>query len=316
MSNYTKENLINITPTDVPAGALAIKVGSEIFPLTISKGGSPSDFYKCASVDTDTKKWSGYKAVLTDGVYSFEETVTTGLTYNDLTPVIGYVYDSSATLQVKIPVDGLLYHNPLTDLNTNGLVVGTVSNETVDGVPCALFSTEKSYIANTVKVSQSTAISISFWLYIESGAGTQGGDYPRLFGFGISDTPDDGSQWLALTYDSSFNTYNFQCPDNGEWPTVATPCVKDAWIHLVCVCDNNELRLYKNGVQQTDTNGQSSTITNGLDLPALSTLYINYFVNNYNWGVDGARMAQFRVYDKVLTQDEITALANEFTPTA
>lgn len=274
-----------------------------------------AEYYKCASVDTTNKTWTGYLAVLTDDVYTFKKTATTGLSYGTgFTPVIGTVYNSSATLQVKFSDDGLLYHNPLADLNANGLVVGTVSNETVLGIPCTFFSTQKSYITNTVQVSQSTAISFSLWLYIESGAGTRGGDYPRLFSFGVSDTPDNSNKWLCLTCIPSDNSVSliWQCSDNQKWPTVSTQGVKDAWVHLACVCDNNELRLYKNGVQQTNT----ATITNSLDLPTLSTLYINYFVNSTNAGIDGARMAQFRVYEKVLTQDEITALANEFTKIA
>ena len=46
-------------------------------------------------------EWSGYKAVLTDGVYSFEETVTEGLTFgNGFTPVVGKIYDTEAMVEV------------------------------------------------------------------------------------------------------------------------------------------------------------------------------------------------------------------------
>lgn len=205
MSNYTKDNLLAIAKEDVPVGSLAIKVGDEVFPLTIGKGGS-ADFYKCAAVhgpqkvtyinvsgagtaavngdyektsftsgtggevwkhrtadyyyyeyegywcihsdyntfgesalyytwdgnewhpgydygtdsptgaspaptvsrrtetlDADVPKtWDGYKAVLTDGVYMFEDTVTEGLTYgNGYTPTVKKIYNGDATIAVS-----------------------------------------------------------------------------------------------------------------------------------------------------------------------------------------------------------------------
>lgn len=103
MSNYTKENLIQIPSTAVPAGTLAMKVGDEIFTpgnIRISSGGS-MDFYKCASVDTTAKTWTGYLAVLTDGVYAFEETVTEGLFYDSSVPTIGEIYSSDLSVCVS-----------------------------------------------------------------------------------------------------------------------------------------------------------------------------------------------------------------------
>lgn len=48
------------------------------------------------------KTWNGYKAVLTDGVYSFEDTVTAGLSYGaGYTPTVKKIYNSDATLAVS-----------------------------------------------------------------------------------------------------------------------------------------------------------------------------------------------------------------------
>ena len=62
MSNYKKENFIQIPPYAVPAGTLAIKVGDEIFTTGNSKIGQSMDFYKCASVATASKTWTGSEA--------------------------------------------------------------------------------------------------------------------------------------------------------------------------------------------------------------------------------------------------------------
>ena len=65
------------------------------------KVGEATEYYKCASVDTVNKTWTGYKAVLTDGFYSFEETVTEGLTYGAaFTPVIGLIHDAACTMLI------------------------------------------------------------------------------------------------------------------------------------------------------------------------------------------------------------------------
>ena len=60
-----------------------------------SGNSSSMAFYKCASVDTMAKTWTGYKALLTGGVYSFEGPVTTGLTYGTAyTPSVGKIYST------------------------------------------------------------------------------------------------------------------------------------------------------------------------------------------------------------------------------
>lgn len=65
-----------------------------------SGGGTSAEYYKCASVDVSAKTWSGYKAVLGENGYSFEDAVTTGLEIKGLTPVVDSIY--SADTMVKI----------------------------------------------------------------------------------------------------------------------------------------------------------------------------------------------------------------------
>lgn len=68
--------------------------------------------------------WSGNKAVLTDGAYTFEEAITEGLTFgNGYTPVVGGVYDATALIQVTRMFDGIL-------LPQDGLLVCAVPDST------------------------------------------------------------------------------------------------------------------------------------------------------------------------------------------
>lgn len=88
---------------------------------TIIKGASV--FYKCASVDSTTKTWTGYEAIVNGdtGVWSFSEEATSGLPYNKIIPQVGKVYDEECTFRVSsydtgllIPSDGLLFYAPLS----------------------------------------------------------------------------------------------------------------------------------------------------------------------------------------------------------
>lgn len=111
-----------------------------------------------AIINTDVPKtWDGYKAVLSDGVYTFEETVTTGLKWSDIRPEIPHVYSAD----VKIKADwlddgdkfskGLIFHAPLTDRLDYAETGQMLENHgvqltTLDGVKCARFD-GSSYIS-------------------------------------------------------------------------------------------------------------------------------------------------------------------------
>ena len=71
-------------------------------------GGGSMEFYKCASTNVTANTWSGYKAVLSNGVYTFEENVTEGLTFGSgYTPAPGFIYDSGATVLLSNLWSGL-----------------------------------------------------------------------------------------------------------------------------------------------------------------------------------------------------------------
>ena len=55
--------------------------------------GGTVKYYKCTSVDTVNKTWSGYELVLNDGIYVVSDVLAAGLTYSGFTPVVGTVYN-------------------------------------------------------------------------------------------------------------------------------------------------------------------------------------------------------------------------------
>jgi hypothetical protein len=107
---------------DAEDNKLKVKKYDGIIEFSKDQGGGNSlNFYKCISVNTSTKTWDGYKTIMTDGVYSFEETLTTGLTYgNGFTPIVNKVYNQDATIFTTLykgfPEDAILSNcDTLTD---------------------------------------------------------------------------------------------------------------------------------------------------------------------------------------------------------
>ena len=86
--------------------------------LPLVEGGGSAEYYKCASVDTSAKTWTGYRAVLNEGVYTFEDTVTSGLSYTSVTPQTGKIYSQDASVGVnylsgQAPTYGLKFYASL-----------------------------------------------------------------------------------------------------------------------------------------------------------------------------------------------------------
>lgn len=110
-------------------------VGSPVVP------GDTMKFYKCASVDTTAKTWTGYEAIQDEQGYWSFSTATTNLTYSDFyVPVIGKIYDETASIVVASLYENLVTENTvfllnrsLTDSSANNIPVTnnglTVSND-------------------------------------------------------------------------------------------------------------------------------------------------------------------------------------------
>lgn len=96
--------------------------------------------------------WDGYKAVLTDGVYAFEDTPTTGLTYgNGFTPVANRIYNSDATVIVAALWTGadpaLVFYAPLiSNVSTAETGQVMVNNGNVTFGPTGALFTGDNYL--------------------------------------------------------------------------------------------------------------------------------------------------------------------------
>lgn len=306
-----KENLV---PCNIPPiGSRVIEVFPNCWlpvgefhnetPEVIPSSGE--NYYKCASVDTTTKTWTGYKAVLMNGIYKFESVVTTGLQYTTVYPVVGNVYSADALVLVKelyngIPTSNLLFYMPLTEQLEKAPTgqslqydMNTVTYSTVDDIPCGYFAnsriqTQETYTWNEVTLSgfikpDANVNSVSNCVHIGVDSGNQ------MLKFGANE-----NTWFVSTYGG-----------NGGLDIYGEADITDRMHHIAVTLDSNKyLIVYLDGTKvwegQSTVNIQNSNIIIGND-SRTQFIYYGY-------------IAVPRVYTRALTADEIQALATEFTP--
>jgi hypothetical protein len=250
------------------------------------------------------KTWDGYKAVLTDGVYSFEETLTTGLSYGGaFVPQIGYCYNSDCTIKAgafwtKIPVDGLVFYAPLSTeaaaaetgqaLTANG----TITYGTSGSIMCAFFDGSSSITASVPNLPQgSSARTMSVWLKADSFT-----DQRSAFGYGQQSSGAvcscDYINGTTLRFCGWYCDTDYDFGSTGQ-----------EWHHVILIYDGTTDHIYWDG-QLVKSQGQTRNT-------ALTYLISGGYYSNWKGAI-----AALRIYDRVLSANEIAELANEFTPTA
>lgn len=314
MSNYTTENLVPVLNPGI--GVPAIRIGDQVFTMVAGGG---TDFYKCASVDTVNSTWTGYKAVLSGGVYSFEATITSGLHYTSVQPEVNLVYSEDALIRAilytGLPQNGLVFYAPLSASAATAVTgqtltaySGNPSFTTYKGIPCAYFDGGDVIRAGTTDIPYSTSpISFSFWFNIASNPYSDTG----IISLGKN---YDGCLMAPLSNQNGLGL-------SGHGPgygmdNIAYITYNGTWHHIVAIFDTGSGGS-RPGYIYVDGN-----------LSASGTFYYNYFpddpefyIGSY-WGDEvhldnlTGYLAAVRIYNRKLSAQEITLLAQEFTPTA
>ena len=306
MSNYTTENLVPVL-NPVP-GVPAIRVGDQVFVMqTGGGGGGATDFYKCASVDTVNSTWTGYKAVLSNGAYTFESTVTSGLTYGSgFTPEVGQIYPDSSLIQVArmtgvIPPD-YVYFDKLD--SETGWVVGSGAS----------IVTDSTLGRDVFKINDNTG-------YIYSVNGILDVPYDcanRTMSFWMREDASVSSGWAGIGYGGgNVDGIRFVCGIYNNFPCFTAWAydifqesygeITDLnWHHYaVTLTNGNTITMFKDGVQIF------SQTTSTLATKCAYILIGDFYERGYS---PIASFANLRIYNRILTAAEITALAAEFTP--
>lgn len=288
------------------ANQKGLLVNNKFFiPFAESSGsGTSAEYYKCASVDTSAKTWTGYKAVFADGAYSFESAVTEGLTYTSVTPVVDSIYSADALVAVKNLYSGALmpvvapviYASLETALEPE---IGTKLEgtsalfNTVDGVPCAeLNNIWLRYLPDgwTTSNYNQGSLTVSMMLYLPAELANL---QPVVRGTGAVWGLTIRNNQIGLTLNG--NTFAIEGPvlELNKWYHAAITYDASTYTHA----------LYFNGAKVGQCSGKLEFSSNDFKL-----------VKNPWLGSSGTlNAAAFRVYDSVLAPEYIDGLAHEFS---
>lgn len=277
-------------------------------------GGGSMNFYKCSSLNTINSTWTGYKAVLNQqGYYEFETTVTTGLDYTLVTPIVGEVYSADALVKAQlyegIPVDGLIFYAPLKTASLvaatgQGFTVygSTPTASTVAGIECLNFTNGFFYSDDlTGFPTENAPFTMSVWMYATAKLATS--DSTPILGFGnpgyndVEIVNNSYNNKLAVAYWKAIQI---------NIPLTDAELVQK-WLHLLVKSDGSTVSFYINGTMQDSASAWS--LQSGNHLCIGGHLWGNYVY--YHTGYCAAA----RIYNRALTSSEIAALANELTPT-
>lgn len=221
----------------------------------LATGGGSADIYKCASVDTSAKTWTGYKAVLTSGIYSFSSSVTTGLQFTVELPVVGNIYTYDALVKVSHVYTGGPDSNTMLLLHLDDDVIDATGHSTVTNEGCTFVSFGKfgsalqcnsSYgltapYSSYFNLAGFTDWTVDCWVCLDSWPGS--GNI-MILNTRVGNTTSGMGYWFGI-YDDNGLPFVY----NGS--TIATSTVAVAlttWTHLAFVSVNGVLTFYVNGV--------------------------------------------------------------------
>ena len=211
------------------------------------------------------------------------------------------------------PESGLVFYAPLSEESSTAETgqaltkTGTVTYQTVEGLPCARFDTTYSYLSATVpNMAGVLTGTISLWIYISGDAGGNASTYPTFFTFGDKSKPYGG--FILGTWATREGEIKYETNSTGnEWPSASNPLTKGRWINFVAtITESGTLQSYVNGKEGGV--GETGAIT--INEPSV---YINYA--DLSCGVDGIYIADVRIYNRILSASEIQSLALEHNPT-
>ena len=308
---------------DAPSGNTVWYIGegsADVLQITnwiVAAGMSPAPSITESSVST-TATWAGYLASVdsSTGVWNFASAATSGLTYDRITPVVGAVYDEGCTFEAKrykigLPESGLVLYAPLSNreetAETGQAITerGTITYSQVNGIACAHVSTYNNSIdIDSTDIPSGQPRSYSIWVLKTQNNTTEGtGLVLSLLGQKVSGI--DYTDFISL-YDSSIQGGVAGASEAVKSGTYSN----NVWYHVAITIGPTDphIKLYINGTFEASTTLSHESTNEG----KLCIGYLSYY---NSWGFTG-HVAALRVYNRVLTSEEIAALFAEFTPTA
>lgn len=259
----------------------------------------------------DSKTWSGKKAILNNGIYEYQDNITQGLNYTLIKPIIGNTYTRDALVQsflyTGIPNDYVFYaslnkHHQKAETGQSLATIGTVTYGKQQGVDCADFSQGCFMTSDSNLPTGSSQFTISLW-------SSEYNENPgKILGYG---TPQSGQQIYIYFRGIDTNLFTVNCYNYGVSigdGSSGTPYGIHSYV--ITVNTSNMVSLYIDGV--FNSSGTVSYRNTKLG-PGLYIGGCNERGNSVEY--HRGKIAALRIYNRILSQYQICALANEFTPT-
>lgn len=280
-------------------------------PLPESGGSSTTEYYKCASVDTENKTWTGYKAVLTDGVYSFENTETTGLTYGErYTPAVGNVYDADCnvkcSLRCELPDNGLIF---LFDTNSEfNPPKGTGTAKTGHSIQYGAFS-----VYGGCSNGETCIFSSSGMETVSAMTNLPSGDADRTICCKVKLNSNDNGRYCLMAYgtDSANKLYAMELRENKLAICGAADAANEAsgntvldtsqWHSLAIVHKDSVDYFYVDGKADGSFAYARNTTAN---------VRLQLGVGPYSVSKMSGAVTYWAVYDRALTEEEIKRITD------
>lgn len=270
--------------------------------VDMSASGS-SVYYKCATVDTEAGTWTGYERLTSNTFGGTFALTTTSLTYTDIAPVVGLVYDSTGQMNILQPMErNLAFYAPLSASATHAATgqalttTGTPTFQTTNGVPCVYFD-GSAYLSFSTELlpAANEPFTISFWSKVSSFASDLG-----QFIYGTS---TEGTCIGLFCTSGSIQSVTKHGLSSADSLTVATD---SNWHSIGLTSDSTTTILYVDG-SAVDSVSMSWAINARIG-------YLGRYITDIMHMT--GYMAGVRIYNGALSTSKMVVLSDEYTVSA
>lgn len=203
----------------------------------------------------------------------------------------------------RIPKRGLVFYAPLDKEASSAVTgqnietVGTVSYSSVQGIP-SMTPQSESYLLTSDNgfPASGNPRSVSFWVYLKEAIQR----INSIFAYGAVDKNSRYS--IAFSKGNILNVYG-----SGNTATFGYSFATSQWYHIVVMFSNNQSKLYVDGDEASEWINHPDTINT-----VLCDCCIGAISDDHVFWADECNIASVKLYDRVLSEDEIKALSEEF----